>query len=148
MASIRHRVGIAAPAERVYVALATKDGLAAWWTPEVDGESTVGRSLRFFFGGSEPGAIMEVASLVPNTRVEWRCTGGASEWVGTHLTFDLKPEGDETVLLFEQADWRDPVDFMYHCSTKWAVFLLGLKNQLEGGESAAFPHERKISSWG
>lgn len=148
MASIRHRVGIAAPAERVFEALATKEGLAAWWTPQVEGESTVGGTLRFFFGGSEPGAIMEVASLVPNTRVEWRCVGGASEWIGTHLTFDLKPEEGETVLLFEHADWREPVEFMSHCSTKWAVHLLALKDLLEGRASAAFPHERKISNWG
>src|SRR5580698_3956216 len=56
MADIRHRVGINAPVERVYQALATTDGLAGWWTREVKGVSQVGETLDFFFGSPEPGA--------------------------------------------------------------------------------------------
>ncbi len=37
MADIRHRVGIAAPRERVYRALATREGLSGWWTRDVRG---------------------------------------------------------------------------------------------------------------
>ncbi len=45
-------------------------------------------------------------------------------------------------------DWREPVEFMAHCSTKWAYFLLGLKAGLEGGEYTAYPDDMKISTWG
>ncbi len=149
MADIRHRVGITASQQQVYEALATKEGLSHWWTREVKGDPSPGGTLQFFFGGSEPGAVMEVSDLAPGHHVGWRCVGGADEWVGTTFSFDLKPgEEGETVLLFTQAGWREPVEFMHHCSTKWAYFLLGLKAWLEGGEMTAYPNDARISSWG
>jgi hypothetical protein len=39
------------------------------------------------------------------------------------------------------------VEFMHHCSTKWAVFLLSLKSALETGKGAAWPNEIKLDSW-
>lgn len=155
MADIRHRVGIAASRARVYESLATKEGLSQWWTHDVEGDAHVGGTLRFYFAGPEPSAerdlacqVMEVVALDLNHRVEWRCVQGADEWVGTNLIFDLKSADGETVLLFTHANWREPVEFMYHCSTKWAYFLLGLKAGLEGGKATTYPDDMKISSWG
>ena len=59
MADIRHRVGIAAPAERVYQTLATTDGLSGWWTRDVRGDSRMGGKLEFYFGQPEPAVVME-----------------------------------------------------------------------------------------
>jgi len=148
MPDIRHRVGIAAPQHRVYEMLATKDGLAKSWTSHVEGDSEVGGQLRFFFGKPEPSAVMEVVELSPDDRVQWRCVNGPSEWVGTTVTFDLKTSGGETVLLFTHADWRESVEFMHHCSTKWATLLVGLRSGLECGAFTAYPNETRISgSW-
>jgi uncharacterized protein YndB with AHSA1/START domain len=150
MADIRHRVGIAAPAERVYQALATTDGLSGWWTRDVHGDSRMGGKLEFYFGQPEPAAVMEVTDLVPGRRVGWLCVQGPDEWVGTSLAFDLttSEEAGETAVRFTHADWRDPIDFMYHCSTKWAYFLLGLKAGLEGGTATPYPEDLKVSNWG
>ena len=148
MADIRHRVGIAVPPERVYQALATVDGLTGWWTRDVRGETEPGGKLEFFFGGPESATMMEVTDLVPDRRVAWRCVQGPDEWVGTTVTFDLKYSDGETALLFTHADWRDPVEFMHHCSTKWAYFLLGLRAGLEGGAATPYPDDMKISNWG
>jgi uncharacterized protein YndB with AHSA1/START domain len=143
---IRHRVGIAAPQNRVYKTLATKDGLAEFWTRQVEGDSAARGKLSVFFGSPKPAAVMEVAELSPDDRVQWRCVEGPPEWVGTTITFDLTESGGETVLLFTHADWREPVEFMHHCSTKWATVLLGLRSGLEGGAFTAFPDDTKISS--
>ena len=72
---------------------------------------------------------------------------GPAEWVGTTVTFDLKTTGGETVLLFTHADWREPVEFMHHCSTKWGVFLISLKSLLETGKGAPAPNDIKLDSW-
>ena len=64
----------------------------------------------------------------------------------TTVTFDLKTTGGETVLLFTHGDWREPVEFMHHCSTKWATVLLGLRSGLEGGAFTAFPDDTRVSS--
>jgi uncharacterized protein YndB with AHSA1/START domain len=148
MADIRHRVGIAAPQGDVYEKLATTEGLAQWWTQDVRGDSQLGGKLDFYFGGPQPGCVMEVADSTPDSRVEWRCVDGPAEWIDTKVVFDLTFTDDETVVLFTHGDWREPVEFMHHCSTKWGYFLLGLKSGIEGGKATPFPGELKISSWG
>jgi len=148
MPDIRHRVGIAAPADRVYQALATTDGLSRWWTRDVGGDAEVGANLEFSFGGSEPDLLMEVTDLIPGRRVGWRCVKGPDEWLDTTYVFDLTSSGGETTVLFTNAGWRDPAEFMHHCSTKWAYFLLGLRAGLQGGEATPYPDDMKISSWG
>jgi len=67
--------------------------------------------------------------------------------VGNPMSFEIEQNGDETVVKFEHS-WREPIDFRYHCSTKWAYFLLGLKASLEGGKATPFPDDLQISSWG
>jgi uncharacterized protein YndB with AHSA1/START domain len=148
MPDIRHHVGINAPRGEIYDALATRDGLQQWWTSTVTGESQPNERLTFHFGRPEPSAVMEVVELVPDKRVRWQCVVGPDEWLGTTLTFELKPNDEETFLVFTHGDWREPSDFMAHCSTKWAYFLLGLKAGLEGGKATPWPGDMPISSWG
>ena len=146
MPDIRHRVRIAAPPERVYQDLTTKDGFARWWT-RADGQEGTGGKLEFFFGAPEPAAVMEVTELVPSHHVAWRCVQGPDEWVGTSVIFDLKPADDETAVVFSHAGWREPVEGMYHCSTKWASFLLSLKQFVETGQGRPAPDDVRISDW-
>jgi uncharacterized protein YndB with AHSA1/START domain len=147
MSDIRHRVGINAAIGEVYDALGTREGLAQWWTRDIEGESTPGGMLDFRFGGPDRAAVMEVVELVAPTRVAWRCVGGPAEWIGTTITFDLATDGDETVVLFTHGGWSQAGEFMSHCSTKWAYFLLGMKDGFEGGKAAPWPDDKHISSW-
>jgi uncharacterized protein YndB with AHSA1/START domain len=147
MADIRHRVGIEAPADRVYEKLATREGLEEWWTRTVAGDDCLGGRLQFLFGGEKPGAVMEVVDLQPSRRVGWRCVAGPDEWVGTQLSFDLHESDGETVVLFTHAGWREPVEFMHHCSTKWAQFVISLKSLLERGSGIPYPDDPRISRW-
>jgi len=146
MDEIRHRVGIQAPQEEVLVQLTTLDGLANWWTRDVSGDPEVGGELMFRFGGPDRFVQMRVEEITPD-RVVWRAVAGPDEWVGEAFTFALGQSDGETVLKFTHT-WREPVEFMFHCSTKWAYFLLGLKASLEGGKGTPFPGELQISSWG
>ena len=145
MEKIRHRVGIRAPRTAVLEKLTTLDGLASWWTRDVEGDPTAGGKVEFRFGAPDRGAAMEVVAVTPS-EVVWKCIGGPDEWVGGVLTFDLAEAEDETVLKFTQT-WREPVDFMFHCSMKWAVFLIGLKAALEQGAGTPYPAAQPVSSW-
>jgi len=55
MADILHRVGIQSSLDEVYKPLTTREGLAAWWANNTQGESKVGGVIKFRFsaGGSE-----------------------------------------------------------------------------------------------
>jgi hypothetical protein len=48
------------------------------------------------------------------------------------------------VVLFTHAGWREPVEFMHHCSTKWAGFLLSLKGWIERAEGRPHPYDVKV----
>jgi uncharacterized protein YndB with AHSA1/START domain len=148
MPDILHRIGIAASPAMVYESVATRAGLKSWWTQGVAGETVEGGRLEFSFGGPEPAAVMEVTRLVPDQLVTWRCVDGPDEWVGTELTFAISRDADETVLLFSHAHWRQQVEFMAHCSTKWGSFLVGMKRGLESGKATPYPEDEPVSNWG
>jgi uncharacterized protein YndB with AHSA1/START domain len=146
MADILHRVGVKAPAKKVYTALTQQSGLAGWWTKNTTAEGKVGAILQFRFAGGGPD--MKLKALSRNKRVKWECVGGPAEWLGTELTFDLKREGNLTIVLFSHRGWKKPTEFFRHCSCKWAYFLLSLKSLVEDGKGTPYPRDRSISNWG
>jgi uncharacterized protein YndB with AHSA1/START domain len=146
MVDILHKVGIKSSSpDDVYQALTTIKGLSGWWTTDTSGESKVGGIIQFRFGAG--GFDMKVLELDPARRVEWLVAEGPQEWLGTKVIFELRQESDWTILLFKHQGWKEPVEFMHHCSTKWAVFLLSLKSLLETGKGTPAPNEIKIDSW-
>jgi uncharacterized protein YndB with AHSA1/START domain len=150
MVDIVHRVGIKAPLDRVYRALATREGAASWWTTDTQGDSRVGGTLKFRFtsDGKELGGFdMKVLELETGKRVLWQVVDGPAEWVGTKISFDLKQEDDYSIILFKHQGWREPAEFMYHCSTKWAIFLMSLKAFVETGKGTPSPDDVKIGNW-
>jgi hypothetical protein len=72
---------------------------------------------------------------------------GPKEWIGTKVSWELKHENDWTIVLFKHQDWKEPVEFMHHCSTKWALFLMSLKSLVETGKGAPDPNDVKIDNW-
>jgi uncharacterized protein YndB with AHSA1/START domain len=138
MPDILHRVGIKSSPKKVFEALSTIEGLSHWWIIDTTGTAKEGGIIHFGF------ADMKVVELRSNKQVKWKCVRGPKEWVGTELTFQLKAKKDQTVVLFTHANWKKPVEFMHHCSTKWATFLLSLKGWLEMGEGRPSPYDVKI----
>jgi uncharacterized protein YndB with AHSA1/START domain len=151
MVDILHRVGIKSSPGEVYKALATREGLAAWWTNNTQGESKVGGLLKFRFsaGGSEIGGFdMKILELQPAKRVLWQVVEGPKEWIGTTISFDLKQAGDHAIVLFKHQGWKEPVEFMHHCSTKWAIYLMSLKSLVENRKGSPNPNDTHISGDG
>ena len=151
MVDIIHRIGIKAPPEKVYAALATVEGVAAWWARETTGESRPGGTLNLRFrrpDGDELGTVdIHVVTLDTDKEVHWRITGGPQEWIGTDVHFALSPDGDHTIVLFGHRNWREAVEFTAHCSTKWATFLLSLRELVETGRGRPSPEDLKIDNW-
>jgi uncharacterized protein YndB with AHSA1/START domain len=138
MPDILHRVGAAAPAHRAYEALTTLDGLRGWWIAETRGDPGPGGTIDFGF------TDMQVLECRPDRLVRWRCTRGPQEWVDTEVSFQLEPRDGQTFVLFRHSGWKEPVEFMHHCSTKWATFLLSLRDMLEGSPGRPYPNDVKI----
>jgi uncharacterized protein YndB with AHSA1/START domain len=149
--NIVHRIGIKAPVAQVYAALATIDGLAGWWTRDTSGTSQRGGQIAFRFrseaGDDIGGFSMQVLDLAPGEAVRWRVQDGPPEWVGTEIDFLLSTQDGFTIVRFAHRQWRDDGEFMAHCSTKWATFLLSLRDLVERGRGQPAPHDLKISNW-
>lgn len=145
MADILHRIGVTGSPDAVYAALTTVEGLAGWWTEDTDGDAGVGGVVRFRF---VPGGFdMKVLESKAAERVLWEVVDGPEEWVGTRVSFDLSQEEGFTIVLFRHEGWEEPVEFMYHCSTKWAIYLMSLKKMVETGKGEPSPHDVRISNW-
>jgi uncharacterized protein YndB with AHSA1/START domain len=152
MVDILHRVGATAPLDEVYAAVATPEGVAGWWTTDTTGKSEVGGELAVRFHDERSGELVggfevEIQELDPAGRVSWLVTTGPDEWIGTRISFELKEEDGFTIVLFRHEGWKEPVEFMHHCSTKWATFLMSLKKLVETGTGDPAPHDVKISNW-
>lgn len=148
MPDILHRITIDAPTKRVHELLATTDGIGDWWTGRpAEGSTQVDGQFGLYFGdGDAPAAVMRVLSDAPD-KVVWRVDEGPDEWVGTVITFDLRPYRENgTTLLFSHGGWKQASEFMSGCSTNWGAYLTSLKTGAESGAFAAYPHG-EISRW-
>ena len=149
MVDIIHKIGIKAPLSKVYEAVSTPKGVAGWWTRETTGRA--GGAMTSVFhspDGKEIGRMdFDLLKAEPGKNVQWRFTAGPEEWVGTDLTFELSRDGDQTLIVFGHRNWREAVEFMAHCSMKWATFLLSLREFVETGKGRPSPDDLKIDNW-
>ena len=151
MVNIKHRIGIKASSQKVYEALSTINGISKWWTKDTTGKSEIGKTVVVRFhtlDGNEVGSMdFVVQDLKPEAIVKWKFTSGPPEWIGTEVIFDLCQEDNYTIVLFSHNNWAAEVEFKSHCSMKWAIFMLSLKQLIENGEGKPSPNDIKIDNW-
>jgi hypothetical protein len=142
MATIYHQVGIKAGLNDVYNAIATTHGVSGWWT-NTSGNPETGGDLEFSFDGHI--VKVTVTANKPDQYIEWTVAGEAGEWLDTRICFRLDEAQGQVMVNFQHADWKQATDFLAHCSTKWGVFMLSLKDYLETGTGKPFPHDIHIN---
>jgi uncharacterized protein YndB with AHSA1/START domain len=140
MPDILHRVGINAPVGKVYDVLTSVEGARAWWDASATGDAKEGGLITFF-----KKVDMKVLEAKPKELVRWKCVRGPEEWVNTEITFQLAYKQDQTFVIFTHANWKKPVEFMHHCSTKWGIMLVhGLKALVETGKGRPAPDDVQV----
>ena len=142
MATIYHQVGIKAPVEKIFNAIATLHGVSGWWTL-TSGDPAIEGELTFSFG--EHDVFAKVTAYENNKHLEWTIQGQDGEWLNTRICFDLDEKQDQVMVNFQHADWKEATEFLAHCSTKWAMFLLSLKKYVETGTGMSFPDDIHIN---
>ena len=133
--SIEREIHVDATPAVVYEVISTPEHLRGWWPDEAELEPMPG------------GFDMKVQDSQPAECVLWEVVDGPQEWIGTRVRFDLEQVDEFTIVLFRHEGWREPVEFMYHCSTKWATFLMSLKHLVETGSGEPAPNDVQISNW-
>ena len=142
MATIYHQVGIKAALSDVYRAIATPEGVSGWWT-RTRGVPERGGDLEFSFDDISVKA--KVTAYEADKYIEWTVGGKQGEWLDTRICFELVALDDQVMVNFQHADWREATEMLAHCTTKWAVFLLSLKDYLETGTGKPYPQDTHIN---
>jgi uncharacterized protein YndB with AHSA1/START domain len=132
---ILHAIEIHAEPKNVFDTIATRTGLAAFWTPDVQGDETEGGELTFGFSGSPDRLPIRVTHLVPPTEVAWACPGGFPFWDGTGVAWSLAPSEHGTKVLFRHVGFPDeqPEYDFGSISLTWAQIVARLKEVVESG---------------
>lgn len=144
--AINHQVGIKAPPLEVYRALTEVERLAQWWTTDTRGRAReVGDTVEFWFGSSCQKFVVQ--RLEAGKRVVWKSplAQGNPEWEGTEVAFELSTDALQTIVQFRHSLWRESSSFQGHCSMRWAVFLLSLKDLLERGKGRPVPDDVPVN---
>lgn len=159
MPNIRHEVFIGAPVGKIYEALTTSQGLAAWWTP-----GTIAKTdaiFRFPFGDGYF-KEMKITNQKPLETVEWLCLAGAEEWIGTTIAFRLEagekdillashheikdqlqqsPTNFGTIVMLHHDNWKSYSPLFAECNYTWGRFLGSLKLFCESGQGKPWPKQ-------
>lgn len=126
---------IPADPERIYRAIATPDGLKAFWTDQVDGRSAVGDVLSFGFGPNRENAFdMRVERLDEPKLVEWACMGGPPDWIGTRVRWEVEPSNGGGRVKFHHEGWKSAEGPPPDITFVWAMVLDRLSQYAEKGK--------------
>jgi len=136
---LMHTVTIEADPTKIYEAISTRKGLAAFWTKDSQAEPKVGSIAKFGFGG--PTLELKVAELKPGKLVRWSEAGGFPGWEGTSITWEIVPAkvGGQEVR-FSHAGWPEalPPSELASVNYTWGRVVGRLKKHVETGESVPF----------
>jgi len=140
MKTIHHVLDLAAPPERVFASLTTAEGLAGWWTTDVQAETAVGAVIDFTFDG-DFNPDMRITELERPVVVSWECVGGHEPWAANTFRFELeeKVKGEETLLRFWQHYATELSDDAYGVyNFNWGYYLESLRQLVEIGTGKPF----------
>ena len=134
MTKTSHRIRIKAEAAHVYQAVATANGLKAWFTPDIEGEVAPGKTAVFRHEGRDSFS-WKFTELKPDTVSRWECVEGPGAAAGTHVDFRLKADGQTTIVECDHDAWPDGHGAFDTCNTLWGILMGRLKTYAETGAS-------------
>jgi uncharacterized protein YndB with AHSA1/START domain len=135
---IVHAIEIHAEPKSVYDTIATRSGLAGFWTPDVQGDDAQGGELTFGFSEAPVRLPMRILRLDPPNTIAWDCPGGFPYWEGTQVGWTLSSSEHGTKVVFRHAGFTDDqseYDFG-SISLTWALIVARLKEVIESGGAA------------
>ncbi len=141
MPDVMHLLRIGAAPERVYRAITTAEDVRKWWTRDCDLDETVCGAGEFRFYDNRVVTKVRIDALQPPSHVSWTTLSSTAPggWQDTTIRFDLRAEGDMTVLLFAHRGFAETGETYARVTTGWAYFLFSLQRYLETGTGVPAP---------
>lgn len=132
---IVHAVEIHTEPKTVFDTIATKSGLAAFWTSDVEGDGSEGGWLSFGFAEAPMRMPIGVTRLDPPSEIVWDCPAGHPFWEGTEVSWSIATSEDGTKVVFRHTGFPDeqPEYDFGSVSLTWASIVARLKEVAESG---------------
>jgi uncharacterized protein YndB with AHSA1/START domain len=138
MTDIRHEIETDAAPAKAYAAIATPEGIAGWWSTDSRVATEVGGEVELRFVKDDRTVVMRfrIDALEPGKRVSWTCTdNGNPVWVGTTLTWSLRPRGSGTTIAFTHGGFAEDASPPYQMTVEgWKHFVASLRAYLASGQ--------------
>src|SRR5712691_6295364 len=130
-----HGIEIHADPKAVFDTVATRSGLSAFWTPDVQGDDAEGGELTFGFTGSPVRLPIRVAHLDQPREVVWECPGGFPFWEGTRVEWSIEPSEHGAKVVFRHLGFPDAQpEYDYgSINQTWGQIVGRLKEVVESG---------------
>jgi len=126
------QIKIATAPEKVFQAITTEQGLAAWITPKTRAQPSIGGVNEFTFDSGNT-LRFRIEALDSPGRVVWAPVQAPDEWLESRLAFAVTREGDASTLTFTHSGLPEgypAYGFFTYC---WSQYIRSLKLLLETG---------------
>jgi uncharacterized protein YndB with AHSA1/START domain len=139
----QHGFEFDAPADAVFDALTTVNGLSAWWT-RATGSGTEGGELRLVFG--EDKVAHADTARRPSTAAWTVRERFLPEWISTRPTFMITPRhGGGCELQFRHRSLSAHLECYDHCRQGRHYYLPRLRERVESTAQAAIAASRGVA---
>lgn len=134
MSEIKHDISIQAAHDTVYNALTTSQGLASWFTHQVQGSGKVGTNWQLSFT-DEPFFSWRINMVNPN-HIAWQCLEGPGNAPGTDVEFLLHAAtSQQTTLTILHRGWQRDDPKYQRCVEIWRNLMNHLQHYCETGHA-------------
>jgi uncharacterized protein YndB with AHSA1/START domain len=143
MADIFHHFPIKASRQQVFQAIATPEGLDAWWTKRSSGNPVEGAEYELWFSPEHDWRAV-VSRCVPDSEFELEMTRAQEDWLGTRVGILLNEKDGVTEVRFHHTGWPESNEHYRGSCYSWAMYLRLLKRHVEQGEFV--PYEDRLDA--
>ena len=129
---IYYCLSIKTGSDKIFRAISTRNGIAGWWTKNLDHTGTVGSISTFRFSS---GAFNKMKIIKAESNyIEWLCVDGHKEWIDTHIMFKLSSVENGTKVCFSHFGFNEQTEYVGECSFHWAKYMISLQQFCEIGK--------------
>lgn len=123
------------------------NNVRGWWKEDLEGgTSNPGDEFSVHFGDVHY-SRHQLTEVVPDKKVVWLTTDGRlsfvkdkGEWVGSTITFDITPKGNQTEVRFTQKGLTPTMECYNDCSNAWTGYVQdSLRELIETGKGQPTP---------
>jgi uncharacterized protein YndB with AHSA1/START domain len=138
-------IEIETTAQKLFDALTTDQGIAAWWT-KAKTRANVGGINEFAFGQGT--VTFQVEKLERGRAVGWSAQNVPPDWKGTRVLFELSDgaKAGSVTLRFSHTGFKATTPVVAFTNYAWAQFMRSLKLFLETGKGEPFGSPASIAA--